>query len=142
MFLLQMDASIRGLGAVLTVVQYGAEIPVAFYSIRLLSAETRYSATKLEGLAVVAAVEHFSYYLVCHPFKIQTDHRALSFLNTTKHLNGRLAGWALHLQHYSFNIVYRPRKDNVMSGPGLTSRLLPNDSKLTHIHELFMLITL
>ena len=111
-FLLQTDASIRGLGAVLTVVRDGAEIPVAFYSRRLLPAETRYSATELEGLAVVAAVEHFSYYLVCRPFKIQTDHRALSFLNTTKHLNGRLAGWALRLQHYSFNIVYRPGKDN------------------------------
>ena len=111
-FLLQTDVSIRGLGAVLTVVRDGAEIPVAFYSRHLLPAETRYSATELEGLAVVAAVEHFSYYLVCRSFKIQTDHRALSFLNTTKHLNGRLAGWALRLQHYSFNIVYRPRKDN------------------------------
>ena len=64
MFLLQTDASIRGLGAVLTVVRDGAEIPVAFYSRQLLPAETRYSATELEGLAVVAAVEHFSYYLV------------------------------------------------------------------------------
>ena len=75
-FLLQTDASIRGLEAVL-VVRDGAEIPVAFYSRRLLPAETRHSATELEGLAVVAAVEHFSYYLVCRSFKIQTDYPGL-----------------------------------------------------------------
>ena len=70
-------------------------------------------ATELEGLAVVAAVTHFDAYLITHPFIIETDHKALTFLNTADHNNGRLARWAMRLQPYSFNIRYRPGPLNV-----------------------------
>lgn len=111
-FLLQTDASARGIGAVLNVIRDGEELPTAFYSRKLLPAESRYSATELEGLAIVSAIEHFGFYLVSKPFVVQTDQKALSFLHSAKHVNGRLAGWALRLQHYSFSITYRPGKDN------------------------------
>ena len=107
-FLLQTDASGVGLGAVLSVVREDVEWPVAYFSKKLQPRETRYSATELEGLAVVAAVTHFDAYLVTHPFTIETDHRALQFLNTANHSNGRIARWALRLQPYTFNIKYRP----------------------------------
>ena len=107
-FLLQTDASGVGLGAVLSVVRGGVELPVAFYSKKLLPRERRYSASELEGLAVVAAVNHFQPYLITHEFVIETDHRALTFLGTAQHQNGRLARWAMKLQPYSFSIRYRP----------------------------------
>ena len=103
-FLLQTDASGVGLGAVLSVVRADVEWPVAYFSKKLQPRETRYSATELEGLAVVAAVTHFDAYLITHPFTIETDHRALQFLNTANHSNGRIARWALRLQPYTFNI--------------------------------------
>ena len=107
-FVVQTDASGRGVGAVLSVVRGGQEFPVAYFSRKLKPRETRYSATELEGLAVVNAVQHFDVYLVTHPFVIVTDHRALVFLNTTRHANGRLARWALALQPYTFSLQYRP----------------------------------
>ena len=107
-FLLQTDASGMGLGAVLSVVRGGVELPVAFYSKKFLPRERRYSASELEGLAVVAAVNHFQPYLITHEFVIETDHRALTFLGTAQHQNGRLARWAMKLQPYSFSIRYRP----------------------------------
>ena len=55
-FVLQTDASGIGLGAVLSVTRDGEELPVAFYSRKLQPRECKYSATELEGLAVVAAV--------------------------------------------------------------------------------------
>lgn len=58
-FILQTDASGIGLGEVLSVLRDGEELPVAFYSRKLQPRERRYSATELEGLAVVAAVHHF-----------------------------------------------------------------------------------
>lgn len=111
-FLLQTDASGVGLGAVLSVLRDGEELPVAYYSRKLQPRERRYSATELEGLAVVAAVQHFDVYLITHPFLIETDHRALVFLNTTSHSNGRLARWAMKLQPYSFTLRYRPGSEN------------------------------
>ena len=60
----------------------------------------------------MAAVNHFDAYLVTHPFSIETDHRALMFLNSAKHNNGRLARWAIQLQPYTFHIHYRPGKEN------------------------------
>ena len=95
MFVLQTDASQVGLGAVLSAKRGGEELPVAFYSRKLQPREKRYSATELEGLTVVSAVDHFSPYLITHPFVVETDHRALVFLNTSHHSNGRLARWAM-----------------------------------------------
>ena len=111
-FLLQTDASGRGVGAVLSVVRDDTEYPVAYYSRKLKPREQKYSATELEGLAVIAAVQHFDTYLVSHPFTIETDHKALVFLNTTRHANGRLARWALTLQPYTFALKYRAGSSN------------------------------
>ena len=107
-FLLQTDASGVGVGAVLSVVREAKELPVAFLSRKLLPRERRYSATELEGLAVVAAVHHFDAYLIPHPFVVETDHKALIFLSSAQHQNGRLARWAMQLQPYTFSIRYRP----------------------------------
>ena len=107
-FVLQTDASGVGLGAVLRVTRDGEELPVAFYSRKLQPRERKYSATELEGLAVVVAVAHFDAYLITHAFIVETDHKALVFLNSAQHANGRLARWAMRLQPYSFEIRYRP----------------------------------
>ena len=112
-FVLQTDASGVGLGAVLSVVRQEVEYPVAFYSKKLLPRERKYSASELEALAVVVAVGHFEAYLITHPFTIVTDHKALTFLNTAQHRNGRLARWAIKLQPFTFTIRYRPGPLNV-----------------------------
>ena len=112
-FLLQTDASGVGIGAVLSVVRGEEELPVAFFSRKLQPRERRYGATELEGLAVVKSVTHFDAYLITHPFIIETDHRALIFLNTADHKNGRLARWAMRLQPYTFSIRYRASRLNV-----------------------------
>ena len=75
-FILQTDASQRGIGAVLSQEDdTGNNHPVAFYSRKMLSWEQNYSATEQEGLAVVDACKHFLPYLLGRPFIIQTDHR-------------------------------------------------------------------
>ena len=43
-FLLQTDALGRGIGATLSVIRDGEELPVSFYSKKLKPKETRYSA--------------------------------------------------------------------------------------------------
>ena len=80
-FLLQTDASDRGIGAVLSQDHDQEEKPVAFFSRKLLDRERRYDTTEKEGLAVVAACKHFLAYLIGTKFTVITDHRALQFLS-------------------------------------------------------------
>ena len=124
-FILQTDASGVGLGAVLSVVREDVEHPVAFFSKKLLPRERRYSASELEGLAVVVAVQHFQPYLITHPFVIETDHKALVFLSTAHHQNGRLARWAMKLQPFSFTVRYRPGSQHINAD--VLSRLFADD---------------
>ena len=127
-FILQTDASGVGLGAVLSVVRQDVELPVAFFSKKLLPRERRYSASKLEGLAVVVAVQHFQPYLITHPFVVETDHKALVFLSTAQHKNGRLERWAMSLQPYSFTVRYRPGTSN--SNADVLSRLFVEEDQV------------
>ncbi len=52
-FILQTDASGRGIGAVLTQNFEDGQRPVAFFSKKLLQAQIQYTATEKEGLAVI-----------------------------------------------------------------------------------------
>ena len=63
MFCLQTDTSGVGIGAVLSVTRDGKGCLVEYYSRKLSPAKRNYGATKLEGLTVVAAIQHFTVYL-------------------------------------------------------------------------------
>ena len=79
-FLVDVDASGLGLGAVLSQVQEGLERPIAYASRLLADTETRYASTKKELLGLVWAVRHFRCYLLGKQFVIRTDHRSLRTL--------------------------------------------------------------
>ena len=64
-FVLETDASVQGIGAVLGQYQKDHKLhPVAYASRALSHAEERYGITELETLAVVWAVSHFHHYLM------------------------------------------------------------------------------
>ncbi len=79
-FVLECDASASGVGAVLSVTRGKDRFPVAFFSRQLMVAQCRYSAQKLEGLALFEAVRHFAFYLYSRKFTVVTDHRSLVML--------------------------------------------------------------
>ena len=110
--LVQTDASTVGISGCLSVVRDGKELPAIFYSRKLTGAETRYTATELECLAVVECVRQFEVHLDGHHFSLQTDHKALESLHRSKLQNKRLARWAMRLQGFDFSIQYRPGKAN------------------------------
>ena len=101
-----------GLGAVLSMIRNGKEMPVAFYARQTRGAERNYSATELEALGVVAAVEHFAHYLCDREFTVYTDHKALYSLLSSRSLNKRFQRMALKLQGWNLRIQYRPGEAN------------------------------
>ena len=87
-YILQTDASDRGLGAVLSQADdLGEEHPVSFASRKLLPQETIYSTIEKECLAVAWALKVFHVYLCGQSFTVQTDHQPLSWLQQMKNAN-------------------------------------------------------
>ena len=88
-FLLETDASIEGLGAVLSQKQDdGRYHPVAYASQGLKGGESRYHSTKLEFLALKSAVtDQFKVYLQYQPFVVQMDNNLLTYIMTMPNLD-------------------------------------------------------
>ena len=107
-FILQTDALGRGIGAVLTQNFEDGERSVAFFSKKLLPAQTRSPATEIEGLAVVKAIQLFEFYLYGCPFKVQTDHMMLKKVKIMTNTKGRLLRLAMPLQSYDFTVEHKP----------------------------------
>ena len=64
-------------------------------------------------------------------FTVETDHKALPFINSASHLTGCHAYWALLLQEYDFSVKYCPGSRN--SNADALSRLMPTDAALPSI---------
>lgn len=114
-FLVQVDASARGIGAVLLQEDRGQKYPVLYLSRKLLPRETRYATIEKEGLAIKWALESLRYYLLGREFDLETDHRALSWIHSMKDRNARVTRWYLSLQPYKFQIRYKAGKENIIA---------------------------
>ena len=106
-FIVACDASTKAVGAVLSQMRNGEERPIAYCSRQLNSAETKYSVTELELLALIFATKQFRCYLYGRKFTVYTDHRALKWLLNLQDPSSRLTRWALKLSEYDFQVEHR-----------------------------------
>jgi len=113
-FYLSTDASSTAIGAELFQVDKdGKHRTIGFMSRTLKEAERNYYTTELELLAIVCGCKKFRNYIVGHPTKVLTDHKALIFLNQCQLLNPRLTRWAITLQEFNLEILHIPGKENI-----------------------------
>ncbi|XP_034249687.1 uncharacterized protein LOC117650391 [Thrips palmi] len=105
-FTVTCDASLTGLGAVLTQEQDGKDVTISFWSKLLNKAQRNYCATHRELLALVEAIKAFNHYLAGAPFIVKSDHAALQWLRNFKNPTGRLARWLERLAPYKFEVVH------------------------------------
>lgn len=114
-FIVQVDASDVGLGAVLVQGEAHDERPVLFLSRKLFERERKYSTIEKEGLAIKWAVDSLRYYLLGREFTLRSDHRALKWMQTMQNSNSRILRWCLTLQPYVFTIEHCPGKKNIIA---------------------------
>ena len=93
-YTVETDASISGLGAVLSQIQVDKKLhPVAYASRSLSPAERNYSVTELETLAVVWALARFHSYLYGQSVTVITDHAAVRAVLETPNPSCKHARW-------------------------------------------------
>ena len=80
LFVLDVDASDIGIGAVLNQVQNGVERVMSYGSRALNKAEKNYCITQKKMLSVRFFIECYRQYLLGRYFKVRTDHQALVWL--------------------------------------------------------------
>jgi len=120
-FELHTDASQVAIGACLMQTDDQNELhPIAYFSRKLRGAETRYSATDLEALAVVESVRHFDAYLYGRRFTVLTDHRPLTYVFSRRTKSPRMSRWSAELADHNFQIKYKQGRINYV--PDMLSR--------------------
>lgn len=120
---LHTDASDYGIGGYLFQLVEGLEQPVAFVSKALTSIQRRWSVPEKEAYAIVYCFEKLSNLIRDVQFTLRTDHRNLTFVNTSG--SAKVIRWKLALQEYNFNIEFIEGSRNVIAD-GLSRHLAPS----------------
>ena len=138
-FHMAVDASKKAIGGVLfqlhgppTGTEAGpehrpTERTICFFSFKLTDAETRYSNSKREALAVARGLAEVKWMISAspHPTFIYTDHEALKTLlvGVDNDAHGRIANWQHRLGEYNLLLRHRSRKVHFMGIADGMSRL-------------------
>lgn len=119
-FKVYTDGSAVGTGGILVQEYEDGEHAVAYTSRSLRGREKCFSATELECLGVLHALEAFRPYIEGYEIELVTDHSSLMWLHKLKNPSGRLARWAVQIQQYRMTITHQ--KGKKMQAPDALSR--------------------
>nr|GEV39141.1 reverse transcriptase domain-containing protein [Tanacetum cinerariifolium] len=112
-FELMCDASDFAIGAVLGQRQEKIFRPIHYTSKTMTEAESNYTTTEKEMLALVYAFEKFRSYLIMNKSIVYTDHSALKYLFAKKDSKARLLRWVLLLQEFTFKVTDTKGDENL-----------------------------
>ena len=120
------DAADSAIGAILTQITGGKEVPIACFNRTLNTSERNYSATEKEAYAVILALEHWEKLVLGRPVLIRTDHQALlSMLKQPKdrRQSSKFCRWLERLEPFQFTLEYVKGGDNKIAD--MLSRMPP-----------------
>nr|GEY64745.1 reverse transcriptase domain-containing protein [Tanacetum cinerariifolium] len=125
-FELMCDASDFSIGTVLGQRHEKHFRPIHYASKTLTGAESNYTTTEKEMLAVVYPFEKFRSYLIMNKCIVHTDHSALKYLFAKKDAKARLLRWVLLLQEFYFAVIDTKGAENLAAD---------HLSRLENLHE-------
>nr|GEV04024.1 reverse transcriptase domain-containing protein [Tanacetum cinerariifolium] len=115
-FELMCDASDFVIDAVLEQHQEKHFRPIHYASKTMTKAESNYTTTKKEMLAVECVFEKFWSYLIMNKSIVYTDHSALKYLFGKNDSKARLLCWVLLLQEFTFKVIDTKVAENLAAG--------------------------
>lgn len=92
--------------------------PVAFFSRTLQGSELKHSAVEKEAQTIVESLRHWRHFLTGFHFTLKTDQKSVSYMFNQRHYKGKIKNdkimrWRMELSCYSFDIIYRPGRQNI-----------------------------
>lgn len=121
------DASMSGIGAM-----YGQGEswqtcrPAGFMSKKFTAAQMNYRVFEMETIAILEALLKWEDKLLGRKVTVVTDHKALEFFKTQRHLNSRQARWMEFLARFDIDITYVKGETNLVADA--LSRYFENDT--------------
>nr|GEV00905.1 reverse transcriptase domain-containing protein [Tanacetum cinerariifolium] len=142
-FELMCDANDFAIGAVLGQRQDKHFRPIHYASKTMTEAESNYTTTKKEMLAVVYAFEKFRSYQIINKSIVYTDHSTLKYLFAKKDSKARLLRLVLLPQEFTFKVIDTKGAEN-LAADHLSRLENPHQNVLDpkEINESFLLETL
>ena len=143
-FLLETDASGRGLGAVLSQKQAdGWYHPITYASRVMNETKQRYHFNKQEFLALKWVVtEQFHEYLSPYgknrnEFVVRTDNNPLTYIFSSANLDAAGQCWVACLTNYNFSLEYQKGKDNTVADfLSQMNEHLPEEEVQEHLNKI------
>ena len=114
-FEIMCDDSDYAIGAVLGQREDKKEFVIYYASKTLDYAQSNYTTTEKEFLAIVFTLEKFRSYIVGSPVTIFTDHAALKYLLSKQDKKPRLTRWILLCQEFNLTIKDKKGVENVVA---------------------------
>ena len=113
--------------------------PVAFFSRTLQRSELKHAAVEKEAQAIIEAVRHWKHFLTGRHFTLTTDQKSVSYMFDMHHKgkikNDKIMRWRLELACYSFDIIYRPGKANILPDTLSRATCAAATESLHKLHE-------
>ena len=109
------DASDVGIGGVLSQMQNGKEVPIAFFSKTLSPTERNYATNEKEAYACLLACEHWEKLLLGRHFILKTDHAPLTTILKQPHgkrESAKFARWLERMEQFDFATEYLQGSSN------------------------------
>ena len=142
-FLLEMDASGKGLGAVLSQKQAdGRYHPIAYASRVMNETEQRYHSNKQEFLTLKWVVtEQFHEYLSPYgknrnEFVVRTDNNPLTYIFSSANLDAAGQCWVAHLASYNFSLEYQKGNNTMADFLSQMNECLPEEEVQEYLNKI------
>jgi hypothetical protein len=112
-WIMRVDASQYGVGAALYQQKDEVLQPIGHAAQKFTPQASRWTTIEQEAYSCYFGLLKFSYYILCKPFVLETDHQNLIWMEQS--MVPKIVRWRIYMQGFAFNIRHIKGRDNVIA---------------------------